>query len=94
MNKININYVQDKYILEFNKKNKDEHLIFLSTAFQLNLIKETDILFFDRTFHSCHKSFYQVFNIVCHLKNKNICLPLVSVIIKYKYELSYINLFD
>ena len=97
----NINENTKKYKLcprqcyfRIQKKNKDEHLIFLTTPFQINLLKETDILFFDGTFHSCPKSFYQVFNIIAHLKNKNVALPIMTVLMKNKYELSYINLFE
>ena len=57
-------------------------------------MKETDILFFDGTFHSCPKSFYQVFNILAHLKNKNVALSIMTILMKNKYELSYINLFE
>ena len=81
-------------LFQNSKKNKDEHLIFLTTPFQINLLKETDILFFDGTFHFCPKSFYQVFNIIAHLKNKNVALPIMTVLMKNKYELSYINLFE
>ena len=58
------------------------------------MIKETDILFLDGTFKCSPKSFYQIFNIVRHLKNKNISLPILSVIMKNKYQISYINLFE
>ena len=57
-------------------------------------LKESDILFLDRTFRSYPKSYYQVFNIIGHLKEKNISLPIISVIMKYKYEICYINLFE
>ena len=69
-------------------------MIFLTTPFQLNLIKESDILFLDGTFRSAPKSYYQVFNIIGYLKEKNISLPIMSVIMKYKYEICYINLFE
>lgn len=69
-------------------------MIFLTTPFQLNLLKESDILFMDGTFLSCPKSYYQVFNIIGHLKLKNISIPIMSVIMKYKYEICYVNLFE
>ena len=69
-------------------------MIFLATPFQLNLIKESDILFLEGTFRSTPKSYYQVFNLIEHLKEKNISLPIMSAIKKYKYEICYINLFE
>ena len=93
--------ISDKYklcprqcIFRIPKKNKDEYLIFFTTPFQLNLLKETDILFLDGTFRSCPKSFYQIFNIIAHLKNKNLSLPIMSVLMKNKFDISYYNVFE
>ena len=71
---------------------KDEHLICITTSIQLNLIKEYNILFLDGTLLSCPISFYQIFNIIGHLKVKKISLPILSVL--YKTEISYLNLFE
>ena len=91
-NKYNICQRQIDYKIQ--KKKKEDHMIFLTTPFQLNLFKESDILFMDGTFRSCPKSYYQVFNIIGHLKLKNISIPIMSVIMKHKYEICYINLFE
>jgi hypothetical protein len=71
-----------------------EHLIFITTTFQLNLLTECNILFIDGTFRSAPKSFYQVLNLIGHLNDKNLLLPIVSIIMKNKTELSYIITFE
>ena len=48
----------------------------------------------DGTYRSCPKTFYQIFNIIGHLKEKNLTLPILSVLMKTKYEISYYNLFE
>ena len=77
---------------KLQNKTKDEHLICITTSIQLNLIKEYNILFLDGTLLSCPISFYQIFNIIGHLKVKKISLPILSVL--YKTEISYLNLFE
>lgn len=71
-----------------------EHLIFITTTFQLNLLSECNIIFIDGTFRSAPKSFYQVLNMIGHLNAKNLLLPIASIIMKNKSEISYINTFE
>ena len=71
-----------------------EHLIFITTNFQLNLLSECNIIFIDGTFRSAPKSFYQVLNLIGHLNAKNLLLPIASIIMKNKSEISYINTFE
>lgn len=50
-------------------------------------------LFIDGTFKSFPISYSQVLNIIGVIKKENISIPILSVIMKYKYEISYINMF-
>ena len=90
MNQINIIYALDKFIL--NYQIKDEDLIFITTSFLLNLIKESNVLFFDGAFRSCPSSYYQIFFIIGHIKAKKISLLVLSVLMRYKNVISYVNL--
>jgi len=47
------------------------------------------MLFIDATFKSEPKPFYQIFNIIGHIDNKNLSIFLM----KYKYESLYVNIF-
>lgn len=60
----------------------------------MKLISECSIIFIDGTFKSCPKNFIQIVNIKDHINNKNLTFPVVSLIIKIKYECSYFNLFE
>ena len=77
----------------FHKKQK-VLIIFLCTPFQLNLLKECDIIFVDGTFRCCPKHFYQILNLIGHLKDKNITMSIITIMIKSKLENSYNNLFE
>ena len=61
-NKFNI--CPKKVIFINTKNNNLEHLIFITTNFQLNLLSECNIIFIDGTFRSASKSFYKVLNMI------------------------------
>ena len=76
------------------KEDKLEHLIFITTPFQLNLLKEVNILFIDGTFPSAPKPFYQILNIIGNIPEKNLTVAIISVLMTCKSEISYINVFE
>ena len=84
---INLIYVLRQIFFRINKNKKEEHLIYITTIFQLNLLKEYDVLFLDGAYRSCPKSFYQIFYIIGHFKEKKLTLPILSVLMKTKYEI-------
>ena len=58
------------------------------------MLKEIDILFVDGTFRSYPKNFYQVLNIIGKVKDKLLNIPILTVILNSKNEISYINIFE
>lgn len=52
------------------------------------------MIFVDGTFRCCPKHFYQVLNLIGHLKDKNISIPIITILLNSKLEKSYINLFE
>ena len=81
------------FINDLNNKYND-HLIFLTTIFQLKTIKECETIFIDGTFLSCPKSFKQILNILGYINTKNLTIPLISIIMKTKNENAYFNIFE
>ena len=71
-----------------------DHLIFITTVFQIKLIRECKYLFIDSTFRSSPKGYYQILNIIGNIKEKNLNIPILSVIMKTKKENSYYNIFE
>lgn len=88
-------FICPKQIIFYNNKTKKhEHILYFTTPFQLNLLKETKMILVDGTFRSCPSNFYQILNIVGKIENKDISIPIVSVLMKSKSECSYINLLE
>ena len=78
-------FICPKQIIFYNyKTKKHESLLFFTTPFQLNLLKETKMILIDGTFRSCPSNFYQIINIVGKIENKDINMPIVSVLMKSK----------
>ena len=91
----NIFYIfPHQIILNGFKNNKTDLIIFLTRPFQLKMLKEIDILFVDGTFRSYPKNFYQVLNIIGKVKDKLLNIPILTVILNSKNEISYINIFE
>ena len=52
------------------------------------------MLFIDATFKCIPKTFYQTLNISAYIDNKNLSIPIISVLMKFKNEDSYIIIFE
>ena len=76
------------------KEDKLEHLVFITTPFQLNLLKEVNILFIDGTFRLAPKPFYQILDKIGNIPEKNLTVVILSGLMTSKSELSYINVFE
>lgn len=77
-NKIVNKFCPVKLEIYEHETNKIERLIILTSNFQINLLKEINILFMDGTFNSCPRSFYQIFNILGYIPNKNMSFPIIK----------------
>ena len=60
----------------------------------MKLISECNIIFIDKTFKSCPKTFQQIVYIIGYINNKNLTFPIISVAMKSKNEQSCFNLFE
>ena len=78
--------------LEFYDEDKDkyEKVICFSSNFQINLLKETNMLFIDGTFKSSPRNFYQILNIVGYLKQKDLFIPIFTALLTSKSEKIYL----
>lgn len=79
--------------LNINKKNQLERYIIFATFFQLNLYSEVDKIFIDGIFKVAPKHWYQLLNIIGHIKNKNIFIPLTYGFLSSKSEDLYTEFF-
>ena len=61
----------------------------MTSNFQLNLLKESNLLFLDGTFKSCPRNFYQYFNIISYLPEKDLIIPIFTAVLTSKTETIY-----
>ena len=69
--------------------NKIERIIILTSNFHINLLKQINILYIDGTFNTYPCSFYQKFNILGYIQNKNISFSIIACLLTSKNEKIY-----
>ena len=63
-------YLIPKQLILTGNKNKPDHIIFITTIFQLKILSECNYIFIDGTFRSCPNQYYQLLNIIGYINKK------------------------
>ena len=85
-----------KYVnmIDIKNKNKLEKYIIFTSKFQINLLNKCEQLFFDGTFKTCPKTFYQIINVAGYLPEINALIPIFMVPTTSKTEYIYNQIFN
>ena len=92
--KINFNNTEKNFCpskLEYYDEDKDkyEKIICFSTNFQLNILKEINMIFIDGTFKTSPRNFYQILNIVGYSEQNDLFIPIFTALLTSKTEKIY-----
>ena len=90
-NEIENNFCPSKIEFFDTDTNKTEIILCFTTNFQINVIKEVNILFVDGTFKTSPRTFYQLLNIIGYIPGKELIIPIFTAAITSKTE-KYIDI--
>jgi len=69
--------------------NKAEIILCFTTNFQINVLKEVNMLFVDGIFKTSPRTFYQLLNIIGYIPGKELIIPIFTAAITSKAEKIY-----
>ena len=88
-NEIETYFCSSKIKFYDEDKNKYEKILVFTTNFQLNILKEINMIFIDSTFKFSPCNFYQILNIVGYSDKKDLFIPIFSALLTSKTEKIY-----